>query len=310
MNTKHLTVLSWAAAQTLAGWAWDATTPQPNKYELPPASPAVVAEAKAAKVRLKTVSPSAIIGHRGEREFCQENTVPAFAAAVAGGFGFECDLWLSNDGVIFITHDSMIGGRNGHTAQGSATNMVWRGSLEKSDVGEWKSPVWRGTRMPTIDDVLPWAGENHVIELHVCDWRWHLILPKLKEVLARHPNVPARNVHLCGSRPGRDWVKKNLPGHPCVSCKLLRKGWRVIDEPYDMKSLLDDINPEDAEVWSPRWDEDLLTAEIVERVHRKGVKVSVWTVNDAASAWAALGRGVDIILTDRPSSLFREMKAF
>ena len=310
MKTKPLAILSWVAAQTVAGWAWDASTPQPNKYELPPASPGVVAEAKAAKARLKTVSPSAIIGHRGESEFCPENTVPAFAAAVAGGFGFECDLWLSNDGVIFITHDSVIGNRKGHTAKGSATNMVWRGSLEKSDVGEWKSPVWRGTRMPTIDDVLPWAGEGHLIELHVCDWRWHLLLPKLKEALARHPNVPARNVLLCESADGRKWSKENMPGHPRVSCGLLRKGWRVIDEPYDLSAIENRYDLKDVEMWSPRWDEDLLTAEIVERVHRKGVKVSVWTVNDAASAWAALGRGVDVIVTDRPSSLFREMLAF
>ena len=49
---------------------------------------------------------------------------------------------------------------------------------------------------------------------------------------------------------------------------------------------------------------------LIDTLERKGIKVCVWTVNDAASAWAALGRGVDIIMTDRPSSLLREMKEF
>jgi glycerophosphoryl diester phosphodiesterase len=74
---------------------------------------------------------------------------------------------------------------------------------------------------------------------------------------------------------------------------------------------VNDIGPDgQIGVWSPRWDEDLLTSEIVELAHYKGVRVCVWTVNDAASAWAALGRGVDFIMTDRPSSLLREMKEF
>ena len=308
---KSAFVLALLAACGFTCSAWNANTPQPNKYELPPASPEVVKEAKAAKARLKTVTPSMIMAHRGESEFCPENTVPAFAAAVAGGFGFECDLWLSNDGVIFITHDARIGGKKGHAAHGWATNMVWRGSLEKSDVGSWKAPEWTGTRMPTIDDVLPWAGDGHEIELHVCDSRTDLILPRLKEALSRHPNATPKNVRINASWRGLGWLRGNLPEYRCTSNGLLRDGWRVADKPLDVKAIVDGMAlAGQIGVWSPRWDEDLLTSEIVELAHRKGVRVCVWTVNDAASAWAALGRGVDIIMTDRPSSLLREMKEF
>lgn len=54
--------------------------------------------------------------------------MPAFAAAVAGGFSFECGPWLSNDGVIFVTHDMWIGAKKGHSVQGWVTNMVWKGA--------------------------------------------------------------------------------------------------------------------------------------------------------------------------------------
>ena len=308
---KSVFILALAATFGSACMAWDANTPQPNKYELPPASPAVVKEAKAAKARLKTVTPAMIMAHRGESEYCPENTVPAFAAAVAGGFGFECDLWLSNDGVIFITHDVWIGAKKGHSVHGWATNLVWRGSLEKSDVGLWKAPEWRGTRMPTIDDVLPWAGDGHMVELHVCDPRTDLILPRLKEAFARHPNATPENVRINTSAAGREWVLRNMsPRFRFAGGGLLRNGWRVTDAPFNVKAIADNVDPAKFSVWGPRWDEDLLTPEIISRVRRKGLKVCVWTVNDAASAWAALGRGVDIVMTDRPSALLREMKDF
>ena len=311
MEKKSLAILAAVAAQASACIAWDASTPQPNKYELPPASPAVVKEAKAAKARLRRITPSMIMAHRGESEYCPENTVPAFAAAVAGGFGFECDLWLSNDGVIFITHDVWIGAKKGHAARGWATNMVWHGSLEKSDVGSWKAPEWEGTRMPTIDDVLPWAGDGHLVELHVCDSRSDLILPKLKEALARHPNATPKNVRVNVSWFAVDKLRKILPGYRTGGGMLLRSGWLVTDKPLNVKAIVEKVGPVGlVDVWGPRWDEELVTPEAVAIAHRRGLKVCVWTVNDAASAWAALGRGVDVIMTDRPSSLLREMKEF
>ena len=290
--------------------AWDTSTPQPDKYELPPASPEVVKEAKAAKMRIGAVSPSALVAHRGESWVCPENTLPAFAAAVAGGFAFECDLWLSKDGVLFVTHDVWIGAKKGHAAHGWATNMVWSGSLEKSDVGVWKAPEWRGTRMPTIDDVLPWAGAVPFIQLHVCDPRTDMILPRLKEALARHPNATAGNVIVSTSAAGREWMRRNMPGFRLTDGGLLRNGWYVTDAAFNVKAIAEKLDPAKVSVWTPRWDETLLTSEAISMVRRKGVKVMVWTVNDAASAWSALGRGADFVLTDRPSALLREMKEF
>lgn len=37
-----------------------------------------------------------------------ENSLPAFAAAVEGGFGIECDVHLSADGIVFVFHDDRL----------------------------------------------------------------------------------------------------------------------------------------------------------------------------------------------------------
>ena len=280
---------------------------QPNKYELPPASRAVAEEARAAKARIGAVAAGRILAHRGESEACPENTVPAFAAAVAGGFGFEFDVWLSNDGELFVTHDAWLGARRGHAARGWATNVMWRGALENSDVGVWKDPRWRGTRMPVIDDALAFAGDGHVAVIHVCDCRWEKVMPKVKEAIGRHANVKPENTYV---QCDNGWLKKNMPGWRGVSCALPRKGWLVTDEPIDLDAAIRGIDPAVTPLWAPRWDEDLITAGRVAACHARGVKVGVWTVNDAASAWSAFGRGVDYVYTDRPFALMEEMKCF
>ena len=280
---------------------------QPSKWELPQATSAVRDEARRAKARLGEVKPSQLVAHRGESDLCPENTLPAFAAAVSGGFNFEFDLWLSNDGEVFVTHDAWLGARVGHAARGWATNITWHGALEKSDAGIWKSPLWRGTRMPTIDDVLEFVGNGRIGVLHVCDSRWDLIMPKVKAAIARHPNVTPANTYIQG---GSGWIKKNMPGWRGAVCALPRKGWLVTDEPLDLDAVIRCVDPKVTPLWAPRWDEEMITAKRVAACHARGIKVAVWTVNDAASAWAAFGRGVDYVYTDRPTALMEEMKCF
>ena len=282
---------------------------QPNKYVLPVASRAVRAEARAAKARLGAITPGRLVAHRGESERCPENTVPAFAAAVKGGFNFEFDVWLSNDGELFVTHDAWLGARRGHAASGWATNIVWKGALEKSDAGVWKSPEWSGTKMPTIDDALEFVRDGMFAVIHVCDSRTKLVMPKVKAAIARHPNVKPGNTYI---QCDNGWLKKNMPGWRGVAPPFLpRKGWLVTDPPAaGFDSAIARIDTSATPLWAPRWDEELITPERIAACHAKGVKVAVWTVNDAASAWAAFGRGADYVYTDRPTGLMEEMKCY
>jgi glycerophosphoryl diester phosphodiesterase len=90
-----------------------------------------------------------------------------------------------------------------------------------------------------------------------------------------------------------------------------RKGWLVTDPPDGgFEAAIAKIDPKVTPLWTPRWDEEIITPERVAACHARGIEVAVWTVNDAASAWAALGRGVDYVYTDRPTALIKEMACF
>ena len=285
--------------------AWPAGTAQPVKSVLPPASEQVKAEAAAAKARLAgKIAVSRIFGHRGDSELAPENTVPAFKAAVSKGFSIETDLYMTHDGVVYITHDSFLR-RKGSGINAFATNCFWKGQLEKADAGAWKGDKWKGTPYPTLDDVLELAGDGRLVELEVKDPRKERILPLIKAAIERHPNVNSSNVVICGA--GR-WIVDNLPGYQGVKCTLPRKGWLITDPPHDLATIVRRLNVKHHPIWAPRWDEELITKELVDLAHSRGIKVAVWTVNDTPSAWAAFGRGVDWVLTDRPTSLWREMQ--
>ncbi len=52
------------------------------------------------------------IAHRGLHDAANgviENTPSAFAAAIAGGYGIECDLQISADGEAMVHHDEALG---------------------------------------------------------------------------------------------------------------------------------------------------------------------------------------------------------
>lgn len=301
MRGLLLGVLALTAA--VAG-AWPKGTPQPNKYELPPASPEVVREAKEIRKTLGDVDlKEHLIGHRGDCTEVPENTVPAFKAAVDAGFSFEADLWLTRDGEVVVTHDVYLF-REGVRTKGWVTNAVWKGDLELSDAGIWKDRKWKGTKFPTVDDVLAFARDGRFIVLHVCDSRCREILPKIAEAVRRHSNVNPSNVIL---QADADIVQEYLPGYRGVVPLLPRKGWMVDDPPIDLYGWTDRVRLATRPFLMIRWDEELMTKRYVDFAHAKGFKVIAWTVNDAASAWAAIGRGVDWVLTDRPSALLEGM---
>jgi glycerophosphoryl diester phosphodiesterase len=93
------------------------------------------------------------IAHRGLHDAAQgiaaggiiENTAPAFAAAVAGGYGIETDVQISADGEAMVHHDDALG----RLTDGA-------GALRDLSAAELKQTPFRATveRMLTLGDLL------------------------------------------------------------------------------------------------------------------------------------------------------------
>lgn len=120
-----------------------------------------------------------IIAHRGASYSAPENTLPAVLLGwESGADAVEIDIHRTLDGRIVAIHDKdtmRVTGREGLVAQ-----LSWA-QLQLLDAGAWKGPQWRGTRIPTLDQVLDTVppGRTLVVEIK-CPIG---VLPELERVL-------------------------------------------------------------------------------------------------------------------------------
>src|SRR5215470_19197297 len=92
------------------------------------------------------------ISHRGEHLHHPENTMPAYRAAVEAGADFiETDVRTTADGKLVIMHDGSVDRcTNGH---GDVAQMTFE-QVRKLDAGTKFGDAFRGTSVPTFDEVL------------------------------------------------------------------------------------------------------------------------------------------------------------
>ncbi|HYZ44756.1 MAG TPA: glycerophosphodiester phosphodiesterase family protein, partial [Xanthobacteraceae bacterium] len=92
------------------------------------------------------------LAHRGLHDDAQgiiENTMSAFAAAVAGHYGIECDLQISGDGEAMVHHDDALG----RLTEGA-------GRLDAMTAAELKRVEFKGTadRMITLGELCDFVA--------------------------------------------------------------------------------------------------------------------------------------------------------
>ena len=107
--------------------------------------------------------PPLVIAHRGASGTCPENTLVAFARAAAlGAHMVELDAQLTRDGEVVVMHDWTLE----RTTDG-AGRVCERtlGEICRLDAGAWFGPTFRGTRVPTLAEVLAAVGLPVNVEL-------------------------------------------------------------------------------------------------------------------------------------------------
>ncbi len=106
-----------------------------------------------------------ICAHRGLSLACPENTVPAFAAAVAlGVHELELDLWPSRDGVPVVCHDPTVDRTTDGT--GRIMDMDWE-QLRALDAGIHLGEAWRGVRLPRFEQVIELLHGRTRLNIHI-----------------------------------------------------------------------------------------------------------------------------------------------
>lgn len=239
-----------------------------------------------------------IVAHRGASEEAPENTIPAFELAwQQGADAIEGDFQLTVDGEIVCIHDK-------DTKKVSKTNKVVKQSkleeLRELDVGAWFGPVWKGTKIPTIAEVLATIPNGKKIYIEVkCGPE---ILPKLYQELEASGLESGQVVIISFDTEVIRSVKQDAPHYKALWLTSLKEeGSSAALEPSSL-SALNTLKQLGADGLSSKAHVSLGEAYI-NTIRDQGLEYHVWTINDLETAKRFSEMGVRSITTNRPALL-------
>tara|TARA_B100001123_G_scaffold429506_1_gene548103 strand:- start:324 stop:1187 length:864 start_codon:yes stop_codon:yes gene_type:complete len=99
-----------------------------------------------------------LIAHRGLLRHAPENTLPAFAACLELGIGFELDIRTTKDGYLVVFHDDNIQRTTDGPAQ--SVRQMTLAQLKDLDAGSWFDAAFTGVRIPTLEEALSLVSER------------------------------------------------------------------------------------------------------------------------------------------------------
>ncbi len=224
------------------------------------------------------------IAHRGASGRFPENTLAAFGAAIAAGARMcELDVQLSRDGALVVIHDETVD----RTTDGrGAVRDLTLAELKRLDAGVRFGAGCAGERIPTLDEVMDFAGDRCALNI---------------EIKAAGLEAP-----LCGAiRAHRalehalvssfEWPALEVVRHlePRARIAPLASQWpaRLLGAATEMGAAA--INPR----------ADLVTEDLCIAAHERNLSVYVWTVDDVREMRRMIAFGVDGIMTNYPERL-------
>ncbi|HET7889310.1 MAG TPA: glycerophosphodiester phosphodiesterase [Bradyrhizobium sp.] len=284
-----------------------------------------------------------IEAHRGGRALLPENTLLSFANALSMGVNtLELDIGVTRDGVIVVSHErglnpDLARGVDGKyvTAPGTPFVQLTLEEVKQYDVGQLRpgstyaaqfpdQHAVPGTRIPTLKeliDLVRRSGDQDVrlnIETKIdpnhpeespTPERFVALLLELLRTEKFENRVMVQSF---------DWrtlqlVQKLAPEIPTVYLTLQAarnptvfpdkaSEWTAGFNPAEHQgSIPRTIKAAGGAIWSPYWRD--VTPERLAECRTLGLKVVVWTVNQAADMTRLIEMGVDGVISDRPDLL-------
>jgi glycerophosphoryl diester phosphodiesterase len=235
-----------------------------------------------------------VIAHRGASAYAPHDTVAAARESVArGADALEVDVRQTRDGRLVALFSPTLAPTT-NVEQLYPGRAPWRvesftlAEVRRLDAGSWFAPRFRGERVPTLRQIVSTVEGSDV-----------RVVVEVKSP-GRYPGIADRVAKEVGRMPGRYLEIE------CFEAGFLRRlasrslpvdlgltGTPPASRLAAVASFADAVNPEAASV----------DAAYVDRAHRAGLDVKVWSLNTAASMRRALALGVDGIYTHRPDML-------
>lgn len=233
-----------------------------------------------------------VFAHRGARRVAPENTLPAFARALAMGVaGIELDVHCTADGHLVVIHDfSVDKTTDGHGAVAAMTAAAVR----RLDAGSHFAAAFAGVQVPFLDEVLDLVGNRCRVNIEI------------KSLDPYANDASAAVVAVVRQRQLYDQVIISS-FNPISLLKV-----RHLDPKIAVGMLYDDEMPAFLRtVWAgaplrpeaQHPEHTLIDAAYMAWARALPCAVNTWTVNDVEEARRLASLGVDVIMSDLPDQI-------
>ena len=243
-----------------------------------------------------------IIAHRGASYDAPENTVASLALGwQQQADADEIDVHLTKDGQIVVIHDAdtkRITGTSGSVASRTLEE------LRSLDAGRWKGSRWKGEKLPTLGEALETVPDGKRMFIEIKCGRD--ILPILEDALRASGKKPEQLVLIGFDYATMAKARQRFPALAVYWLAGSAANKKTGKRP-DLETLIEKAK-------AARFDglnldfKFPIDSEFVAKVKAAGLKLYVWTVDDAAVAARLAAAGVQGITTNRPGWLRRQLE--
>jgi glycerophosphoryl diester phosphodiesterase len=233
------------------------------------------------------------LAHRGASAVTPPNTLAAFEkAAELGADGVELDVHLSADGVPVVIHDFTVDGTTDGTGR---VDHLALAQLRELDAGSSFDPMFRGERIPTLEQVLETVGRHLLLNIELKTTSlWDNGLERA--VVAQVENHGLDDGRVLFSSFNHIALRRAKKIAPHIPVGLLH----APDLPLPLRQLwLSPFVPHEAR--HPK--HTMVNTAYVTQAHRRDLLVNTWTVDEPVEMIRLIDLGVDCIITNRPDVL-------
>ncbi|MBX2843335.1 MAG: glycerophosphodiester phosphodiesterase [Flammeovirgaceae bacterium] len=265
-------------------------------------------------------------GHRGARGLMPENTIPAFIKALEIGVNtLEMDVVISKDNQVVVSHEPWF---NHSICTDSLNNQISEKAEKKHKIYEidyaqiqlfdcgstlnLKFPDQQSQKAskPLLEDVII-SVEKYIKENDLPPVNYNIEIKSSPKGDGNfHPEIPEFSQLL------HNVVKKHLPAErviiQCFDFRVLKYWHREYPE-YKLAALVSKVSIEKQlkelgftpTIYSPSY--KYMDEDKIKKLHKIGMIVIPWTVNEKSKMIQLLDWGVDGIITDYPN-IGKELK--
>lgn len=233
-----------------------------------------------------------IIAHRGANKYAPQNTLPAFSKAVKlSADGIETDVHLSKDGEIVICHNYTIDATS--NGKGLIDDMTLS-ELRGFDFGAYFSENYKGTLIPTLSELLEIVKNMTLINIEIKPPKKSNDLVK-RTLCEIHKFGIEKNVIVSCFDPECIRLSKELD--PEIRTGFLYETGDLADEvrKYGIAKYCKELKADAAHP-----EKVLITKEEVDELHKAGMAVNPWTVNEYNEIVTLTKMGCDALITNVP----------